>query len=174
MNEEYDEQRVREDKQKAEYERQREEYNKEIEMRRTYALAALPQGMTGMFEYAAEAMKALILISAGSAAALLALIGHLVTEGRGDMAKALSFPLCIFMASAIFAAGSFGLSYLSQLYINQAYVYLCLWKEKYSQEFQAVSKLNVLWQRLAIVLMLVAFAVCFYGVWEAYWAFMAF
>ncbi|MDR1378536.1 MAG: hypothetical protein LBJ36_05740 [Synergistaceae bacterium] len=159
-------------------EKEHQEYDeqamREVELQRAYALSMLPVSTTGVFGYAAAAMKALILVNSGSAAALLALMGHLVTQNQGEAAKALGFPLCIFLVSAIFAAGSFGLSYLSQLYMNHTLVYLCLWKEEYSKDYQRASKFNRLYQRLAIFTTLIAFGLCFFGIWTAYRVFMAF
>jgi hypothetical protein len=157
MSNEYDEQETR------------------VELQRTMALTALPSQISGLFGYATEVMKALIFVSAGSAAALLALIGHFVTISQKEIAKAMGFPLCIFLVAAILAAGTFGFSYLSQLCANTASIYLCLWEdERYDALFKRSSKWGYIWLSLALLLSLLAFTACFYGIWRAYRVFMTF
>jgi hypothetical protein len=153
------------------YEEQVKRNEKRIEDLRAFAFSISPSLNSGLFMYATEALKSLILINAGSAAALLALIGHLVTMGQKTMANALALPLCIFLASAIMSSAAFSFSYLSQALTNLAYTYVIVSDiEKYNKK----SAWGQRWQFLAIIAAIGAFLVCFFGVWEAYAAFMSF
>jgi hypothetical protein len=167
--------------QDLEYQKQVEEYEEavikheeRIQQLREFALSSLPTLHNGMFAYATETMKALILINSGSAAAILAFIGHLVTINQRDLARALSLPLCIFLISAISAIASFGFSYLSQGLTNLAYMYLALWREEDQGRYQSASRWGTIFQCLAILATLIAFGVCLWGIWKAYGAFMSF
>jgi hypothetical protein len=154
------------EKQSFSYEEQVEKREKQIGQLREFASFISPSLNSGLFMYATEAMKSLILINAGSAAALLALIGHLVTSEQKTMANAIAFPLCIFLVSAIMSSAAFGFSYLSQMMVNLAYTYIIVSEDV--KKYNSVSAWGRFWQKLAMAATMIAFGICFFGIWEAY------
>ena len=139
------------------------EYEALIKRQDAYILGTLPQFAQGVLTYGKETMKSLILLSGGSAAALLAFIGHLATSGMKEPAKGLALPLCVFVVAAVFAVGGLGFSYLSQGKGYQAQIVLLLGRDWRGAYF---------WMALAILCVMASFAGCLGGVWLAYRAFM--
>jgi hypothetical protein len=160
------------EKQSLSYEEEVEKFEMQIEQLRGFALSMSPSLNSGLFMYATEAMKSLILINAGSAAALLVLIGHLVTMGQKTMANAIALPLCIFLVSAIMSAAAFSFSYLSQAMTNSANLYIIVFKD--IKKYNSAAAWGRFWQLIAMVFTLGAFCACFWGIWKAYTAFMCF
>ena len=107
--------------------------------------------------YGIAAMKSLYLVSGGSAAALLAFMGHLITNDKIDMAKSLSMPLCVFFFASLLASGCLGCSYLSQ--------------ERYTQN---AMKVGAVCQIIAVLFTFGAYVVCIAGMVLAYATFMSF
>jgi hypothetical protein len=145
-----------------------------IEHWRNFALSSLPSLNHGLFTYASETIKALILFNAGSAAALLTLIGHLVTINQKEFVKVLSLPLSIFLCSAIAATAGFGFSYMSQCLVNLAYSYLALLENDDLRKYESLAFWGSVFQFLAVAVMIIAFGLYFWAVWKAYGAFISF
>lgn len=133
-------------------------------------MATLPQFTQGILTYGKETMKSLILLSGGSAAALLAFIGHLATSGMKESAKGLALPLCVFVVAAVFAVGGLGFAYLSQGKGYQAQTILLLVRD--NKHSDLIWRRAYFWMALAILCVMVSFAGCLGGVWLAYRAFM--
>ena len=146
------------------------EHEEFIKRQDDYILGTLPQFTEGVLMYGKETMKSLLLLSGGSAAALLAFIGHLATSGMKEAAKGLAFPLCIFVFAAVLAVGGLGFSYLSQGKGYQAQIVLLLSRD--DKNSNRVWRRSYFWMFLAILCIMVSFAGCLGGVWWAYQAFM--
>lgn len=134
-------------------------------------MTTLPQFTQGILTYGKETMKSLILLSGGSAAALLAFIGHLATSGMKESAKGLALPLCVFVVAAVFAVGGMGFSYLSQGKGYQAQLVLLLSRD--NKRSDSVWRETYVWLGLAVLCVLASFVGCLGGVWLAYQAFMS-
>lgn len=135
-----------------------------------YILGTLPQFAEGVLMYGKETMKSLLLLSGGSAAALLAFIGHLATSDMKESAKGLAWPLSIFVVAAVFAVGGLGFSYLSQGKGYLAQITLLLGRD--NNLCKSIWRGAYFWMFLAILCVMISFAGCLGGVWWAYQAFM--
>ena len=134
------------------------------------ALNILPSIIDGIISYGKETIKGLILLNSGSAAALLAFIGHLAVSGMKDGGKAFALPLCLFMAASIVALIGMGLSYISEIFNSLVCQGLIV-----NNVLGIHSKLilNIVFMFLAIISNIVSFGICGYAVWTAYFAFMS-
>ena len=151
------------------------EYKQRRQIDRDFVLSFIPSATSGLFLYASETVKALILVNAGAAAALLALIGHLVTTGNKSMTQALALPLCAFPVSSLLVCAGMGFSYLSQLKANEVYMLLYFYKtEEEIRKYNSMRKWAALWQFLAVIAIALSFVTCLVGIWTAYKAFMGF
>lgn len=130
----------------------------------------LPNIVDGVITYAKETMKGLILLNSGSAAALLAFIGHLATMGMKENAKMFALPLCLFLAASIAALIGMGLSYLSQNLVMQALEYLILNR---AADYEIKRKWSLFFMTFAVLAIIISFSVCAYAVRLSYFAFMA-
>ena len=146
------------------------EYEEFIKRQDESIMTTLPQFTQGILMYGKETMNSLLLLSGGSAAALLAFIGHLTTSGMKESAKGLALPLCVFVVAAIFAVGGMGFSYLSQGKGYQAQLVLLLGRDNKRSEL--FWQWAYVWLGLAVLCVFASFAGCLGGVWLAYWAFM--
>lgn len=146
------------------------EYEEFIKRQDESIMTTLPQFTQGILTYGKETTKSLILLSGGSAAALLAFIGHLATSGMKEPAKGLALPLCVFVVAAVFAVGGLGFSYLSQGKGYQAQLALLLVRDNKRSEL--IWRGAYVWLGLAVLCVLASFAGCMGGVWLAYQAFM--
>lgn len=147
------------------------EYEEFIKRQDESIMTTLPQFTQGILMYGKETMKSLLLLSGGSAAALLAFIGHLTTSGMKDSAKGLALPLCVFVVAAVFAVGGMGFSYLSQGKGYQAQLVLLLSRD--NKRSDSVWREAYIWLGLAVLCVFASFVGCLGGVWLAYQAFMS-
>ncbi len=137
-----------------------------------YILNTASDCIQGVLTYGRETMKALILISTGSAAALLAFIGHLATSGMKEPAKGLALPLCVFMLASLLAAAGLGFSYFSQAkFCNTQECFLL--RAIDTKEFSGSLRWAYIWMGAAVLCVLSSFVACFAGIGVSYWAFMA-
>ena len=144
------------------------DYEQSGERRMDVLYSALPIMIQGVFLYASTGIKAFILLCGGSAAALLAFIGHLVNVGNVPAAHTMGLPLCCFLGAAVLACGVLCLSYLSQSCFVQDAQYELLEIPNTSS-----CRWGIFFQCLAVLAMLAAFVACFAGMWLAYGAFMS-
>lgn len=147
------------------------EYEEFIKRQDESIMTTLPQFTQGILMYGKETMKSLLLLSGGSAAALLAFIGHLTTSGMKESAKGLALPLCVFVVAAVFAVGGMGFSYLSQGKGYQAQLVLLLSRD--NKRSDSVWREAYIWLGLAVLCVFASFVGCLGGVWLAYQAFMS-
>lgn len=147
------------------------EYEEFIKRQDESIMATLPQFTQGILTYGKETMRSLLLLSGGSAAALLAFIGHLATSGMKEPAKGLALPLCVFVAAAVSAVVGMGFSYLTQGKGYQAQLALLLGRD--DNLYKSTWRGAYFWLALAILCVMVSFAGCLGGVWLAYQAFMS-
>ena len=134
------------------------------------ALNILPSIIDGVISYGKETIKGLILLNSGSAAALLAFIGHLAVSGMKDGAKAFALPLCLFIAASIVALLGMGLSYISEIF-NSLVCQSLIVNNVHGIYFKLM--LNIGFMLLAIIANIASFGICGYAVWTAYFAFMS-
>jgi len=130
----------------------------------------MPNVADGVITYGKETMKGLILLNSGSAAALLAFIGHLAVSGMKEEAKMFALPLYLFLAASIMALAGMGLSYLSQNLVMQALEYLTLNR---TADYEIKRKWSLFFMTFAVLAIIISFSVCAYAVWLSYFAFMA-
>lgn len=142
-----------------------------IEKYDEYILRTASDYVQGVFTYGRGSMKALILISTGAAAALLAFIGHLATSGMKESAKGLALPLCIFMFASLLATAGLGFSYFSQAKSCNTQEHFLLGNIG-SKEYRSDLRWAYAWMSIAILCVFLSFAACLTGIGFSYWAFM--
>lgn len=108
-------------------------------------------------QFGVQAVKSLLLVAGGAAAALLAFMGHLVTNDKVEYAKQLAMPLGAFFLASLFACAVFAFSYLTQ------------YDATMDNGVEAEK-----WHRVSMAFTALAFLACFAGMAIAYKAFMGF
>lgn len=115
------------------------------------------ESFRGTIQFGIQTTKSLFMVSGGAAAALLAFMGHLVTNDRVAYAKLLVMPLGVFFVAAIFSCGTFAFSYLTQ-----------------HDATMENEKMAGRWRVASIIFTFLAFVTLFVGIFVSYKAFMSF
>ncbi|WP_157273589.1 hypothetical protein [Thiobacillus denitrificans] len=106
------------------------------------------------------AVKTAVLITGGTAAALLTFIGHLATQKGSDQVKLLACPLLLFSLALLSVGVASGMTYLSERATLQGKGFF----------YKSASFFNI----VAAACVLLAYVFYGWGAWETYEAFSKF
>ncbi len=115
------------------------------------------ESFKGALQYGVQTMKSLFMVTGGSAAALLAFMGHMAANDKMAHVRLLVVPLGVFFTASVFACGSFAFSYLSQCDATAN-------KTAWAVRLKAC----------AIITTILSFALCFAAMYCSYRSFMRF
>ncbi len=127
----------------------------EVARRRSELAALMPASHASVGTFGAEALKAAALISGGSAAALMAFLGALLSKDQFELASWLPWSLQMFVGALISACFASGASYLAQYMCGRAVIEA---KESLDTPPYEDSRLISIYQRAGFWLQLLAIA----------------
>ena len=149
-----------------------DEPSAEISKLRSELAALIPASHNSVVMFGAEALKAAALISGGSAAALMAFMGALISREQYGLASWLPWSLQMFVGGLVCACVATGISYLAQFMHGRALVEA---KEnlesppfEYSARVRIYQKAGALFQLVAVALVITTYIVTILGYLAVY------